>query len=128
MVATLDSFTRGQKCRILSMPERPACGEHGRHCCLRRMGLREGVTVEVVNDYDPVIIRFEGCCLALQRHLLAGIMASPCGGEQPIDKAACPRQAGSDEGHPMGRGRQRRRRRRRGGDGETGEGRCRRDS
>jgi hypothetical protein len=89
------------------------------------MGLREGVTVEVVNDYDPVIIRFEGCCLALQRHLLAGIMASPCG-DEPLDAAACPRDAGPPEDcqlMPSGRGRRRRRRRGRGNGGGRGEGR-----
>lgn len=75
MVATLDQFKRGMKGRILHIADMPPCDEPECRCCLRRLGLREGLTVEVVNDYDPVMIRFDGCCLALRRHLLRTITA-----------------------------------------------------
>jgi Fe2+ transport system protein FeoA len=71
MVSTLDRLVRGARGRILSIAEDGEC------CCrLRRMGLREGVEVEVVSDEtrDPVMIRFEGCCLALRRCMLRGVI------------------------------------------------------
>ncbi len=69
MVSTLDAMQRGSRGTVVSLCDDSDCG-----CCLRRYGLREGVTVEVVSNSDPVMIRFDGCCLALRRCLLKGVV------------------------------------------------------
>ena len=68
MVETLDNLRQGHRGTVVSLSDDQGCG-----CCLRRYGLREGITVEVVSNSDPVMIRFDGCCLALRRCMLKGV-------------------------------------------------------
>jgi Fe2+ transport system protein FeoA len=98
-VNTLDTFGEGATGQILSISD----PEDGTCCCLRRMGLREGLTVEVINGNDPVLIRFEGCCLALRRCLLRNIVCEQrgCCGRQRQRR----RRRGRGRGRGNGRGR-----------------------
>ncbi len=80
VVATLDTFAKGVCGRVLSI------AEDGESCCrLRRMGLREGVNVEIMSDqgHDPVMIRFEGCCLAVRRSMLRSVVVQQCANPNP---------------------------------------------
>lgn len=74
LVKTLDKLDRGSKGEILSITD--TCE---RSHCLRRMGLREGVVVEVVSNHDPVMLRFDGCCIAVGREMLGEVTICRCG-------------------------------------------------
>ena len=81
MVHTLDTLRRGTQARIISIDADPDSVRS-----LRRMGLREGLTVEVMSHHDPMMIRFDGCCLALRRGMLEAVTAYDCGHERaPIN-------------------------------------------
>jgi Fe2+ transport system protein FeoA len=68
MVRTLDNLTRGIRGQVLGIEDEPDCAN-----CLRRMGLREGVEVEVLAGHDPVMLRVDGCCMAFRRGMLRGV-------------------------------------------------------
>ncbi len=92
VVATLDTFGKGAFGQVLNIVGDGEC------CCrLRRMGLREGVKVEVISngDHDPVMIRFDGCCLAIRRCMLRGVVA-----RQIADSAAEPQTQHPAEAPP----------------------------
>ncbi|MBI1368601.1 MAG: hypothetical protein GC162_08085 [Planctomycetes bacterium] len=80
MLDSLQTAKRGTRGQILCMASEPQCARD-----LRRMGLREGTIVEVMTNHDPVMIRFDGCCLALSRSALAGVKICHCG--QPAASA-----------------------------------------
>jgi len=73
MVTTLDAIEHGRRCEILSIAGEPDCER-----CLRRVGLREGATVEVLSGQDPIMVRCEGCCVALRRCMLRGVAVWSC--------------------------------------------------
>jgi len=77
VVATLDMLDTGSRGEVLSI-----CGCRESACRLRRMGLREGVVVEVMSSHDPVMLRFEGCRLAVGREMLRGVTICRCGCEK----------------------------------------------
>lgn len=74
LVKTLDQLDRGSRGEVLAI-----CDDAG-GCSrrLRRMGLREGMVVEVMSDHNPVMLRFEGCNLAVCRSLLHCVTIGRC--------------------------------------------------
>jgi len=75
LVKTLDKLDRGNRGEVLAICDEPAgCSRR-----LRRMGLREGVVVEVMNSASPVMLRFDGCKVAICRSMLRGVTICRCG-------------------------------------------------
>lgn len=80
MVGSLDTLASGARAQVVCF--------HGDHSCtqsLRRIGFREGVEVEVLSSHDPVMVRIDGCCIALRRDLLRGVMTVAC----PFGRSDC---------------------------------------
>ena len=76
-VKTLDLLGRGSRGEILAVAD--GCDKAN---CLRRMGLREGAIVEVMSSHDPVLLRCDGCTLAIGRSLLQSVTICRCGCEK----------------------------------------------
>jgi len=77
IVKTLDQLDRGSRGEVLALSDR--CDRSSR---LRRLGIREGVVVEVMSDHDPVMIRVEGSCVAVGREMLREVTICRCGCEK----------------------------------------------
>jgi Fe2+ transport system protein FeoA len=78
LVKSLDKLDRGSSGEVLSICDDPqGCSRR-----LRRMGLREGVIVEVMNSDSPAMLRFDGCKVAVCRSMLRGVMICRCGCEK----------------------------------------------
>lgn len=73
-VATLDTLHSGSRGEIVAINDNG--GDSSR---LRRVGLREGIVVEVMSSHDPVMLRFDGCCVAVGRDMLSDITICRCG-------------------------------------------------
>lgn len=76
-VSTLDILQRGSRGEILAVSDTA-----GRGARLRRVGIREGAIIEVMSDHDPVLLRLEGCSVAVGRELLAAVTICRCGCEK----------------------------------------------
>ncbi|MGI9015187.1 MAG: FeoA family protein [Phycisphaerales bacterium] len=76
-VKTLDLLPRGSRGEVLAVDN--GCS---RANCLRRMGLREGSIVEVMSSHDPVLLRCDGCMLAVNREVLSSVTICRCGCEK----------------------------------------------
>ncbi len=76
MLGSLDTLRTGSRAQVLCFNGDVSCTQS-----LRRVGFREGIEVEILSNHDPVMVRIEGCCIALRRDLLRGVMtvACPCG-------------------------------------------------
>ncbi len=78
LVKTLDTLDRGSRGEILAIADDSA----GSSRRLRRMGIREGVVIEVMSDHTPVMLRFDSCTVAVCRSMLRGVTICRCGCEK----------------------------------------------
>lgn len=80
MVGSLDTLRTGTRAQVICFNGEQSCTQS-----LRRIGFREGVEVEILSSHDPVMVRVDGCCVALSRDLLRGVMTVTC----PCGRGGC---------------------------------------
>ncbi|HMP73169.1 MAG TPA: FeoA family protein [Kiritimatiellia bacterium] len=67
-LALLDSLPAGHTATVLHLDS-----THEAAPLLRRIGCCEGACVEILTSHDPCLLRCDGTCIALHRHLLKAV-------------------------------------------------------